>query len=86
MSITDQAALLVTLRERKALDYLHRLLEAAQRQSNHPDLDYVDTPDLTDQIAEVTEAMGDRDLAVSAYEGNDFESSQPPRNHGGARC
>lgn len=85
-TITDQVSLTATLREKTALDHLHRLLEAAQRQANHPDLEYVDTPDLTGQIAEVVTEMEEREISIKRYEGNDFESSQPPANHGGARC
>lgn len=85
-TITDQYTLTATIRERRALEHLHRLLVAARRQAEHSDLDGVDTPDLTDPIAEVITAMEEREMSIRRYEGEDPAASRPPRNRNGARC
>ncbi len=85
VDISDGFSLLHVLREKRALDHLHRLLVAAKRQAEHPDLDEVDTPDLEDVLAEVTMALEDRDMAIQRYEGCGLEGVMPPRNRGGAR-
>lgn len=61
----------------------HRRLDLVRADLDHsPDLDDVDTPELSDQCADLLRLIEERELAIKRYEGDELG---PPRNRGGAR-